>query len=70
MKGTYRIGFGWLGKLATVTVLGVAFAGALAIAEAQPVAAVTAGSVVDVVRLDPIVVTIGAERFDAVRAAR
>ncbi len=66
MNLTYRIGFGFFGKLAIVTALGATFAGGIAMAHAQPRGDERAP--VEVVRLEPVSVTISGERFDAIRA--
>ncbi len=64
---TYRIGFGFFGKLAVVATLGATLAGGIAMADAKPAASLASASA-EVVRLEPVTVTISKARFDALRA--
>jgi len=68
---TYHIGFGWLGKFAVVTALGATLAGGVAIANANATPSLTFAAhatTAEVVRLDPVTVTISRARFDAIQA--
>lgn len=67
MSKSYRIGFGFIGKLAVVTAIGVTLAGGVAMAEAKG-NAVYAAANQPVVQLEPVQVTISAARFDAIQA--
>ena len=70
MSTSYRVGFGLFGKFVIVTALGAMLAGGIAMADAKPRTAAVDTAAVEVVRLEPVSVTISNERFAAIRAGQ